>query len=169
MHYSPVRHSSRCKHPSAFDLHVLSIPPAFNLSHDQTLQFNFALPLNKISDQSWLDYRTSVFLRIDVVLCVDYLLRAEPPHIPTQIISILLVKEPGQQSVPLSRCILQQFQNLSNLIFSALQVFSEAASNLSLPIRPKQASEPPEEPAILATYSNSSSVNLIFANFLFPT
>ncbi len=23
-----------------FDLHVLSIPPAFNLSHDQTLQFN---------------------------------------------------------------------------------------------------------------------------------
>jgi hypothetical protein len=24
-----------------FDLHVLSIPPAFNLSHDQTLQFNY--------------------------------------------------------------------------------------------------------------------------------
>jgi hypothetical protein len=23
-----------------FDLHVLSIPPAFNLSQDQTLQFN---------------------------------------------------------------------------------------------------------------------------------
>ena len=23
-----------------FDLHVLSMPPAFNLSHDQTLQFN---------------------------------------------------------------------------------------------------------------------------------
>jgi hypothetical protein len=22
-------------------LHVLSLPPAFNLSHDQTLQFNF--------------------------------------------------------------------------------------------------------------------------------
>jgi hypothetical protein len=24
-----------------FDLHVLSLPPAFNLSHDQTLQFKF--------------------------------------------------------------------------------------------------------------------------------
>ena len=38
-----------------FDLHVLSIPPAFNLSHDQTLQFNYSLILNKISIQSWLD------------------------------------------------------------------------------------------------------------------
>ena len=38
--YSPVRHSStRCKHPtSAFDLHVLSTPPAFILSQDQTLR-----------------------------------------------------------------------------------------------------------------------------------
>ena len=27
-----------------FDLHVLGLPPAFNLSHDQTLQFNL-LPL----------------------------------------------------------------------------------------------------------------------------
>jgi hypothetical protein len=25
-----------------FDLHVLSMPPAFNLSHDQTLQFNIS-------------------------------------------------------------------------------------------------------------------------------
>ncbi|KLW92773.1 hypothetical protein SK63_02361 [Enterobacter sp. BIDMC110] len=24
-----------------FDLHVLGLPPAFNLSHDQTLQFKF--------------------------------------------------------------------------------------------------------------------------------
>jgi hypothetical protein len=46
--YSPVRHSSA---PSKlgllpFDLHVLSMPPAFNLSQDQTLQFNlsFLLP-----------------------------------------------------------------------------------------------------------------------------
>ena len=40
----------RVTHPSAtllatevtfaFDLHVLGLPPAFNLSHDQTLQFN---------------------------------------------------------------------------------------------------------------------------------
>lgn len=26
-----------------FDLHVLGLPPAFNLSHDQTLQFKFDL------------------------------------------------------------------------------------------------------------------------------
>jgi hypothetical protein len=25
----------------SFDLHVLAMPPAFNLSHDQTLQLNF--------------------------------------------------------------------------------------------------------------------------------
>ena len=38
--YSPVRHSTRePKLPFAFDLHVLSTPPAFNLSQNQTLQF----------------------------------------------------------------------------------------------------------------------------------
>lgn len=28
------------------DLHVLSLPPAFNLSHDQTLQFNLHVTLH---------------------------------------------------------------------------------------------------------------------------
>jgi hypothetical protein len=37
MRYSPVRHW--CYHP--FDLHVLGTPPAFVLSQDQTLMFNF--------------------------------------------------------------------------------------------------------------------------------
>jgi hypothetical protein len=36
--YSPVRHSSTPEEVSAFDLHVLSTPPAFVLSQDQTLQ-----------------------------------------------------------------------------------------------------------------------------------
>ena len=37
--YSPVRHSTRSpKRPFSFDLHVLSTPPAFILSQDQTLQ-----------------------------------------------------------------------------------------------------------------------------------
>ena len=38
--YSPVRHSPPgSKLPALpFDLHVLSMPPAFNLSQDQTLQ-----------------------------------------------------------------------------------------------------------------------------------
>src|SRR5674476_1705598 len=41
MCYSPVRHSTRRVAPTfAFDLHVLGMPPAFNLSQDQTLQFN---------------------------------------------------------------------------------------------------------------------------------
>ena len=41
MHYSPVRRSSAgSKLPLLpLDLHVLGLPPAFNLSHDQTLQF----------------------------------------------------------------------------------------------------------------------------------
>ena len=46
MHYSPVRHSTatsslRRDHSVLFpfDLHVLGMPPAFNLSQDQTLQF----------------------------------------------------------------------------------------------------------------------------------
>ena len=39
--YSPVRHSTRFpKETFAFDLHVLSTPPAFVLSQNQTLQFN---------------------------------------------------------------------------------------------------------------------------------
>ena len=40
--YSPVRHSTRFpKKTFAFDLHVLSTPPAFVLSQDQTLQFEY--------------------------------------------------------------------------------------------------------------------------------
>ena len=39
--YSPVRHSvPRPKPGSSFDLHVLSMPPAFVLSQDQTLMLN---------------------------------------------------------------------------------------------------------------------------------
>jgi hypothetical protein len=40
--YSPVRRSTPPSKLGSFplDLHVLSLPPAFNLSHDQTLQFS---------------------------------------------------------------------------------------------------------------------------------
>ena len=44
MHYSPVRRSSAPEGLLPLDLHVLGLPPAFNLSHDQTLQFNLAAP-----------------------------------------------------------------------------------------------------------------------------
>ena len=43
--YSPVRHSTRFpKETFSFDLHVLSTPPAFVLSQDQTLQFDILQP-----------------------------------------------------------------------------------------------------------------------------
>ncbi|OUF37516.1 hypothetical protein AZZ64_000184, partial [Enterobacter cloacae] len=46
----PVRHSSPESKLSVlpFDLHVLGLPPAFNLSHDQTLQFK-SLMLNELN------------------------------------------------------------------------------------------------------------------------
>ena len=47
MHYSPVRRSSANSKLFLLplDLHVLSLPPAFNLSHDQTLQFNLTVAI----------------------------------------------------------------------------------------------------------------------------
>ena len=46
MYSSPVRHSpaSYCYDPLPFDLHVLGMPPAFNLSQDQTLQLKTSGP-----------------------------------------------------------------------------------------------------------------------------
>ena len=46
MHYSPVRHSPAgiASYPLLpSDLHVLGLPPAFNLSHDQTFSMSFEL------------------------------------------------------------------------------------------------------------------------------
>ena len=37
---APVRHSLNPEGLSSFDLHVLSMPPAFILSQNQTLKFN---------------------------------------------------------------------------------------------------------------------------------
>ena len=42
--YAPIRHSPRSCDQSAFDLHVLSTPPAFILSQDQTLRQNCGIP-----------------------------------------------------------------------------------------------------------------------------
>ena len=48
MHYSPVCHFTRPpKGTFSFDLHVLSTPPAFALSQDQTLQFDCETGLKK--------------------------------------------------------------------------------------------------------------------------
>ena len=56
--YSPVRRFTRSpKEAFSLDLHVLSTPPAFILSQDQTLQFEILT----LADR----------LRIDNVLCTD--------------------------------------------------------------------------------------------------
>ena len=70
-----------------------------------------------ISDQSWLDYRTSFLanwrgLSVSIISNRNY-----SPHIPTQIISIYFVKELEDHSSPLSRCILQHLNPLSSLFF----------------------------------------------------
>ena len=56
MHYSPVRRSSASSKLDLLplDLHVLGLPPAFNLSHDQTLQFKIdvVLTCHPVSDRS---------------------------------------------------------------------------------------------------------------------
>ena len=44
--YVPTRYSPVCRSPrGALDLHVLSLPPAFVLSQDQTLKFNLKDPI----------------------------------------------------------------------------------------------------------------------------
>ena len=50
--YSPVRHSCTPERALPFDLHVLSTPPAFVLSQDQTLQTKTKNACSEQSDQS---------------------------------------------------------------------------------------------------------------------
>ncbi|OJA06544.1 hypothetical protein QHL1GM_14730 [Halomonas sp. QHL1] len=68
MHYSPARRSSASSKLDLLplDLHVLGLPPAFNLSHDQTLQFKIYVILTchpKVTeaDQTWLKVQTNSF------------------------------------------------------------------------------------------------------------
>ena len=67
MHYSPVRRSSASSKLDLLplDLHVLGLPPAFNLSHDQTLQFKINAILTHCpkatkADQTWLKVQTNL-------------------------------------------------------------------------------------------------------------
>ena len=67
MHYSPVRRSSASSKLDLLplDLHVLGLPPAFNLSHDQTLQFKIYViltchPKATKADQTWLKVQTNL-------------------------------------------------------------------------------------------------------------
>ena len=68
MQYSPVRRSTPPSKLGSFplDLHVLGLPPAFNLSHDQTLQFTIIVMLTRHqkvtkAHQTWLKGQTNSF------------------------------------------------------------------------------------------------------------
>ena len=68
--YSPVRRSTPPSKLGSFplDLHVLSLPPAFNLSHDQTLQFKILL---KIKTNFYTHLIKVEFVSSYLVLCFD--------------------------------------------------------------------------------------------------
>ena len=89
--YSPVRHSSaRSKLPLLpFDLHVLSMPPAFNLSQDQTLQFKFELSL--LGRQ--ILARLSIFFGIEDASSILLLGLSRPPTEHPHKLPNLIVKE----------------------------------------------------------------------------
>ena len=81
MRYSPVRHSPPgSKLPVLpFDLHVLGMPPAFNLSQDQTLQLKFDCRFE--GDKSLLDSKSDWCQ----VLCRYSVRTANLDGVPTQI------------------------------------------------------------------------------------
>ena len=59
-------HSIRRNHGASFDLHVLSTPPAFILSQDQTLVKSFQSSPEQLTSYSFL---TLLFLRFDINVC----------------------------------------------------------------------------------------------------
>ena len=75
--YSPVRHFT-CGPKSTFtyDLHVLSIPPAFVLSQDQTLQLYNCIVLILFVSFSLTCFATNQFLQIISNIC--YLVFKDP-------------------------------------------------------------------------------------------
>ena len=70
--YSPVRHSLKPEGLSSFDLHVLSMPPAFILSQNQTLKFNCLKSLLLLKATTaltllslcWLCFKVLAFLQV---------------------------------------------------------------------------------------------------------
>jgi hypothetical protein len=61
--YAPIRHSAQPCGQAAFDLHVLSTPPAFILSQDQTLRMNCKTTQPKSRCPEIVCYWPSVFGR----------------------------------------------------------------------------------------------------------
>ena len=80
--YSPVRHLVFTEINTPFDLHVLSTPPAFVLSQDQTLQknyfsknrwlFNYLFKKNLLGNLLYSRYRTFAYVRKHIVHCLVF-------------------------------------------------------------------------------------------------
>ena len=90
-YYSPVRHSSPRSKLLAlpFDLHVLGMPPAFNLSQDQTLQFKALSFKKERNPHSKLLVNLGWFLRLN---CLRETKRKHPHKL-----SDYIVKERGDR------------------------------------------------------------------------
>ena len=87
--YSPVRHSSPRSKLLAlpFDLHVLGMPPAFNLSQDQTLQFKaLSLKQSAIPTPNYLEFR--------LVLTLEFASANSSASTHTNYLTVLLKNEP---------------------------------------------------------------------------
>ncbi len=88
-HYSPVRHSSPKSKLSVLpsDLHVLGLPPAFNLSHDQTLQLKVRFASTReamLKENVVMNFNTCSLLRLDIFLRPETLISIL--RVPTQIV-----------------------------------------------------------------------------------
>jgi hypothetical protein len=62
--------AARPKPALPLDLHVLGMPPAFNLSHDQTLQFNLLITLS--SDLFIFDVHARAFTSLCSLISQSY-------------------------------------------------------------------------------------------------
>jgi|APFre7841882793_1041355.scaffolds.fasta_scaffold05619_1 hypothetical protein len=84
MHYSPVRHSPPIKTEVftvlPFDLHVLGMPPAFNLSQDQTLHFFVQSRLTQIMIAHNLSARLLILITIKISSNSPHIGFAKRPH-----------------------------------------------------------------------------------------
>jgi hypothetical protein len=101
--------ATRPKPVLPFDLHVLSMPPAFNLSHDQTLQFNLRLKNPRPRLES-----TSRFVLIKHHANSGFH-SPKSTQAPTPLLD-LLVKEPGPEPFRLGAVEKEHSINLTGLV-----------------------------------------------------
>ena len=133
--YSPVRHSSAPRSsrrnpsgPLPFDLHVLGLPPAFNLSQDQTLQFKIV----SIGQSKTLSSGVPLFYpdlhpdKIKTRYCCSEL----DAKAPTQsACKLLKIKAHPRKRLPEEVRIIQISYRLSNLFWCFLHLFQQARFN----------------------------------------